>query len=917
MQTVMLTLFLLCVPAQSALAEAQPAPTEPITFEKNIRPIFKANCFPCHGEGEKLNGKLDVRWRRLLAQGGQSGPAIVPGDPNGSLLFQRISSGEMPPGNKKVTPHEISLISRWIAAGAPTARPESDQLPDGFAFTDDERSYWAFQPIRRTDEPKVRQTRLVRSPVDAFLLAKLEENELTFSAQADKRTLMRRAYFDLIGLPPTAEEVDLFLADDAPDAYERLLDRLLASPHYGERWGRHWLDVAGYADSEGYTNEDQVRKEAYKYRDYVIRSLNADKPFDQFIQEQLAGDEMVSPQIITSGYKNLTPEAIERLVATGFLRMAPDGTASRGVDQKQASNQVIADTIKIVSTSLMGLTVGCAQCHNHRYDPIPQSDYYRLRAIFEPALDWKNWRPPRGRLVSLYTDANRDQAAEIEVEAAKIDAQRAKKQQEYINQTFDKEVAKLPEDQRDSARAARNTAVDKRTEEQNRLLKENPSLNVSAGSLYLYDQKAADELKKMADEASKIRATKPVEEFLRSLTEVPGNVPTTFLFNRGDHDQPAQPVTPGDLSILAATSVGAIPDKDPSLPTTGRRLAFARKLTNGTHPLVARVIVNRIWMHHFGRGIVAKPGDFGFLGDPPTHPELLDWLAMEFMNPSHTPPYEGGKGAWRLKRLHKLMMNSTAYRQVAVSMERGAIATSDGPVDRTGQSLRAGEIDPDNRLLWRMPVRRLEAEVIRDAVLAVSGKLNIKMFGPPVPIKEDEVGQVVVGIDTTDSAGRPTGKEISLGGEEHRRSLYIQVRRSKPLALLDTFDEPTMEPNCEARTSSTVAPQSLLLMNNEFVLIHARHLAERVLREAAGDTPQLVPRLWRLVFAREPADPERADAAAFLEHQTETFRANAPATAKSPNDKETVPQAGSDPQVRALTVLCQALLSANEFLYID
>ncbi len=327
----------------------------------------------------------------------------------------------MPPGNKKLTGEEVAVIGRWIAAGAVSIRAEQEKLDETNSFTEDDREFWAFQPITRLTVPTAPATSpgkptsaawsRVRNPIDAFLIAKLEANGLTFSPEAGKATLIRRVFYDLIGMPPSPEEVDLFLADEAPDAYERLIERLLNSPHYGERWGRHWLDVAGYADSEGYTNDDTVRKEAFKYRDYVIRSFNADKPFDQFIQEQLAGDEMIDPAVVSSGFKNLPPDAIEKLTATGFLRMAPDGTGSGGVDQKLARNQVITDTIKIVATSLLGLTVGCAECHNHRYDPIPQADFYRLRAVFEPALDWKNWRAPPARLVSLYTDADRARSA--------------------------------------------------------------------------------------------------------------------------------------------------------------------------------------------------------------------------------------------------------------------------------------------------------------------------------------------------------------------------------------------------------------------------------------------------------------------------------------------------------------------------
>jgi len=481
-------------------------------------------------------------------------------------------------------------------------------------------------------------------------------------------------------------------------------------------------------------------------------------------------------------------------------------------------------------------------------------------------------------------------------------------------------LAKLPAELRDPIRAARDAAGDKRTPEQKQLLKDHPSVNVSAGSLYLYDQKAADDLKKYADRAAGIRAKKPVEEFVRAITEVPGKVPATLLFHRGDPDQPKQALTPGDLSILARVCVGGVPEKDPSLPTTGRRLALARKLTNGTHPLTARVIVNRVWMHHFGRGIVATPGDFGFLGERPTHPELLDWLASDFMNPTNTPPYEGGKGAWRLKRLHKLIMTSTAYRQMSAerrtrNAESKAGASGAASLPVPSSALRASEIDPDNRLLWRMPLRRLEAESLRDSVLAVSGKLQVKMFGPPVPIKEDEVGQVVVGIDTTDSAGRPTGKEVSIGNEEFRRSLYVQVRRSKPLAVLETFDAPAMEPNCDARTASTVAPQSLLLMNNEFVLDHARFFAERVRREAGDDARAQVMRAWRLAFVREPTDTEIKATLELLAQQVELAKAQPQGDTKTKGSKNDA--SNHDPQLQALASLCQALLSANEFLYID
>src|SRR5262245_19891731 len=770
-----------------ALAGPARGADAPNTFEDNIRPILKANCFECHGDAEKLKGGLDLRLKRLIAEGGESGPALVAGKPAESLILEKVRAGKMPPGKKKLSATEIERIEKWIAAGAKNARPEPESIAAGFHLTAEDRSYWAFQPVRRPLVPQVLASHAaVRNSIDAFLQASLREKGLDLSPPADRVTLIRRATFDLTGLPPTPEEVDAFLEDSSTDAYARLVDRLLASPHYGERWGRHWLDVAGYADSEGFSADDPIRSNAYKYRDYVIRAFNADKPFNTFIVEQVAGDELVNREL-----KDLSVDEIDKLTATGFLRMAADGTTTRGTDAKTARNQVVSDTIKIVSSSLFGLTVGCAQCHHHRYDPIPQDDYYRLRAILEPAYDVQNWRASAARQVSLYTDADHQKAKTIEAEAAKIDADRLKKQGEYIEATFQKELAKLPEEMREQAKTARNTPEAKRSAELKKLMREHPSLNVSAGSLYLYDQKAADELKKMADQAVAIRVKKPVEDFIRALTEIPGKVPATYLFHRGDPDQPKQAIGPGGLTILDEIDPLTI-GTEASLRTSGRRLALARWLTDGKHPLTARVLVNRVWMHHFGRGIVGTPADFGRLGERPTHPELLDWLAADLV-----------ESGWTLKKLHKLIMTSAAYQQ---SSRRNPAADA---------------IDPDNRLLHRMNLRRLEAEAVRDAVLAASGKLSRKAFGSPVPVREDEVGQIVVGKGMRDVARGITTPEPLPEDEEFRRSVYVLVRRTQPLGMLEAFDAATAEPNCEIRNASTVTPQSLMLMNSEFVLNQA------------------------------------------------------------------------------------------------
>ncbi len=534
---------------------------EPPVFERDVRPILKAYCLDCHGGGAELKGKLDLRLARTTRRGGKSGPAVVAGQPDQSLLMDRIHDGEMPPGEKKVPTAQAAIIERWISAGARTLREEPESLPPGIDITPEERAYWAFQPIRRPVPPRVRPEYRARvwTPIDAFLLAKLGARGTSFAAEADRLTLLRRASFDLIGLPPSREQVGAFLADVAPGAYERMIDRLLDSPHYGERWARHWLDVAGYADSDGNGNDDTPRPYAYKYRDYVIRALNADKPLDRFIIEQLAGDELVARP-----WSNLKSEQADTLAATGFLRTAADGTSTGAADEALAANQVVADTLKIVGSTFLGLTVGCAQCHDHRYDPIPQSDYYRLRAVFEPALNPRQWRRPASRLVSLYTDSDRARAAAIEAEVQKLATAIEAKTQKYLAEALEKELAKFPPEMRGKLRDARNAPEGKRSDEQKRLLAANPSLNITAGVLYQYNPAAADDLKKDQAKVDAVRARKPVEDFVSVLDEVPGVLPETRIFHRGDHRQPTQPVAAGDLTIAApARPRFEAPAKDP------------------------------------------------------------------------------------------------------------------------------------------------------------------------------------------------------------------------------------------------------------------------------------------------------------------------------------------------------------------
>lgn len=948
---------------------AQAAPSgnlADVTYEKDIRPILKAHCFHCHGEDGVVEAGLDLRLRRFMIDGGDSGASVVPSDVESSLLVDRIVSGEMPPEDKLLSDEEVQIIEAWIRDGAIAELDEPEHFDEAAYFTKQEREFWSFRPIAKHPVPDHGERRDLENPIDAFVLRRLHETQLDFSPVASKRVLIRRVYFDLLGLPPSPAEVQTFLEDRSPAAYANLVDRLLASPRYGERWGRHWLDVAGYADSEGYVDSDPVRDWSYRYRDYVIDSFNEGVPFDQFVVEQLAGDELVSLP-----YRELSEADNRRLTATGFLRLAPDGTVSGDVDQSVARNEVISDTINIMGTSMLGLTIGCARCHNHRYDPISQRDYYQLRAVFEPALDWKAWRSKGQKQISLYGDEDRAIAAEIEAKAKAATDERARIQAEHIQRTLYEELIKAPDDLKEALRSAYETTSGDRTEAQIALLKEYPSIqNISNGSLYLYSEqrkRRADEIAAVADqkerefvsrvcdatvaeiepelrevaarlienlpeelgpiekellqrfpalqvsgetlsefdpegsslvaeyraaaekcrttdhkkqladlqaEINEIRATIPTEHFIRALTEPANHQPETVVFIRGNHTQPGEVVEPAHLSILQIESeLPAIQSNDPSLPTTGRRLAFAKNLTSGEHPLLARVLVNRVWMHHFGEGLVRTPGDFGQLGERPTHPALLDWLARDFM-----------ESGWQLKSIQRAILLSRTYQQSSLRTEK------------------LDDVDPENRLLGRQTIRRLESETIRDSMLLVSGELVDTMHGPPVPVMEDSVGQIVIGREDLDGERKPKN-EGGLGAEERRRSLYVQVRRSRPLATLETFDLASVAPNCVERPSSNVATQSLMLMNSSFVIQQAESFAARVIRESGGDLDEQIRHAWMLAYGESPSDDEAQSLRRFVEAQEARFSGSGDASEQAHR--------------KALAIACQAILAANQFIYVD
>ena len=865
----------------TGIASAVLGAAQEVSFEKDVRPILKAHCTHCHGEEGKPKGGVDLRLRRFMDKELDGGlHVLVPGQPDKSEMILLVREGEMPRKGKKLSGEQISILERWVAQGAKTTRPEPATLPPGAFIAEDDRDFWSFKPIMRPAVPKIENAGRVRTPIDAFVLAKLREQKLDFAPDADKATLIRRVTLDLTGLPPTPDETDAFVSDTSPDPYEKVVDRLLASPTYGERWARHWLDVAGYADSNGYSEADSPRLHAWRYRDYVIRAFNEDRPWKDFIAEQLAGDELAGATHADMQQTLSDPKRRDELIATAFLRMAPDGTGDANDDMKLARNQVIAEELKVVSSSLLGLTVGCAQCHDHRYDPIPQTDYYRMRAIFEPAFDWQSrWRPPFQRQYSLYTAAERAKANEVEKQIGDINREAQAMSKKFLDEIFEKKIIELPEAEREPYRTARATAEKDRTPEQKALIKKYPNA-LALYSLDLYDAPAQKKVTDKTAEGTKLRATLPPEGMVMALTEVKGIVPETHFFNRGDHDQPKQLVTPGELTVLATPQIEPFKAEQMQSGSSGRRLAYARWLMSGKHPLVARVLVNRFWLNHFGRGIVNTPGDFGALGERPTYPELLDWLASEFM-----------EGGWKLKPLHKLMVMSTAYRQSS----------------RNDASLKA---DPDNKVFARFKMQRLDAETLRDSMLATAGLLNPSPFGPPSSIARDPFGRIVTGKEML-NANRDVTKVDANGPDDFRRSIYVQVRRKTPLTVLETFDEPTMQPNCELRARTTVAPQSLMMMNDTFVLDAARNLATRLRDELPDDARAQIVRAWTILFSRTPQEADLHRALAYIAEQTEAARnyhhgiqhaKNAPAP---------------DPQLDALASYCQVLFSSNRFFYVE
>ncbi|MBI1312863.1 DUF1553 domain-containing protein [bacterium] len=853
-------------------AHAADVPAD-LAYEKDILPIFRAKCIRCHAGVEPKAG-LNLTMPSALLSGGKSGAAIRIRAAEFSLLYEKVSSDEMPPVGQKLTDDEKGLIRKWINDGA-------DGVSNAAAVGDDAdvsgTELWSFQPPKRPAIPTVKNADRVQNPIDAFVLRSLEEKNLTLASEADRHTLLRRASFDLTGLPPTPQQIEQFISDEAPGAYGRMIERLLASPQYGERWARHWLDVAGYAESAGILNEDRALPLAWRYRDYVINAFNSDKAYDRFLQEQIAGDELTGYWTAEATLDTLPEDVVEGIIATGYLRTAADPSRPDFKSIKNAAAQyfypTIFDTLQIVCSSTMGLTIQCARCHSHKFDPIPQTDYFRMEAILTPAYRPDDWIPQMNRRLPIATKQQKDAAAkhnaEVDAVVKKLKDELNALKVTFTQQLFEERLAKLPEEIRDDVKAALTVAADKRSAVQKYLADKFEKTLKPAGkeldeALATYDEfktGSADLNTRIAAEESRRQTFAEV----RALYDTPGEAVTNVLL-RGDPLVPGPAIEPGVISTLQTPQPFEWSERL-SEKTSGRRLAFARWLTQPEHPLTSRVMVNRIWMHHFGRGIVSTPDDFGVSGDPPSHPELLDWLATEFV-----------RSGWSIKHIHRLILTSSTWRQ-----------RSRVDADHRDVGLAA---DPDNRLLWRQHLRRLEAEPLRDSVLAVSDTLNSRMHGSSQPVARQGDGEVIV----------------SGGPDQNRRSVYVQILRLRPETMLQVFDQPTISVNCTQRTTSTVSTQALTILNSDAMVRAATAFAGRVLAERPD---ALINHAVLTAFARPATADEQALLNGHLDELTSHY------LAQRASDLRDQPDVKAACRKQALTDVCHMLLSANEFVYVD
>lgn len=720
-------------------------------FRDKIEPVLKRECFSCHsGQSTTVQAGLRLDTRNHVLRGGESGPAAVLGKSGQSLLVQAIrheGGMEMPPKKPKLADSTIADFEKWIDAGLPGLPDGIDSLESSSNMAEG-RSHWAFQPIRKTVPPKTSDPEWGQQVIDAFVLSKLEERQWKPSGPATREELIRRVTFDLTGLPPSPEQIQAFINDVRTDAYEQLVDRLLNSPRYGERWAQHWLDVVRFAETEGF-EYDAAIPEAWRFRDYVINSFNQDKPFDRFLTEQIAGDE-------------IAPDDTECQTASIFFRLGPVRRNAGNPEIALSRNEVLTERTDIIGALFLGLTVGCARCHNHKLEPISQKDYYRLQAYMAAtdehnitlasAAEQERWQEATKRTNSEI-GALRSQISKSEgSEKANLEARI-----EQLQQTLPAPLPVVP--------ATRNN-FEKRTE--------------------------------------------------------------IHVLRRGIWENKGEAVGARPLSVLINEQVAEL-----AADIANPRTHLAQWLVSPELPLTARVIVNRIWQRHFGAGIVKTPNDFGVRGDRPSHPELLDWLAATFI-----------EGGWRLKPLHRLIVLSKTYQQSNSSI-------SDSPQEK---------LDPENRLLWHMERRRLSAEEVRDAMLCVSGRINLKMGGPSI--------MVPVEAELINLLYKPSQWTVAKDPTEHnRRSIYLIAKRNLRLPFLENFDAPALQTTCARRETSSHAPQALEMLNGSFSNQMAVDFAQRLERETAGDRNRIVDRAFQLALGRSPLPEERRRSREFLDEQ--------------------------------------------------
>jgi hypothetical protein len=798
---------------------ANPPAKADAAMEKRVRALFAEHCYRCHShQAGKSKGDLMLDSMASMRKGGKTAPAVVPGAPGQSLLIKavlQIDDDLKMPRDGKLADAEIALLRDWIKAGAPwteTAGKPGLRLPG--QITDADRKYWAFQPVRAVTPPDVKDAAWARNPIDRFIRHRLDAEGLNPSPTAERRALVRRIYFDVTGLPPTLAEVEAFVGDSAVNAVEKLVDTLLASPRYGEQMARHWLDLVRYAESDGF-RQDAYRPNAWRYRDYVIRAFNTDKRYDRFVREQIAGDE-------------LDADDADCAIASGFLAHGIYEFNQR--DVRTQWENMLGEVTDVTADVFLGLGFACARCHDHKYDPILQKDYFALQAFFAPLMPAENV-PLLSR--AQRADHDRQQAVWLG-KTAKVRAEIAKVEADERTKSIASMVGKFPPD----IKAMIQKPAVERTplEQQLATLAYRQIDGDLAGLRGRMKGDAKTRLVELSKELAKFDADKPAACGVAfAVRDCGTTAPPTLIPKRK-----RPPIEPAIPTVLGSAPSPIAPP--PGMHSTGRRLALANWLTRPEHPLVARVIVNRVWHQHFGRGLVATPNDFGNLGDKPSHPELLDWLADRFV-----------KDGWSFKKLNRLILTSQTYRQSATAPASEA----------------ALKLDPENRLLWRMTTRRLAAEQIRDAILSVTGKLDLKAGGPSADAKSP------------------------------RRSIYTKVLRNSRDPLLDVFDPAETFTSTAQRNVTTTPTQALLMLNSPFMQQQAQAFAARLLKEAPANDEGRIDAAFRLVFGRAATVQQKEQVRAFLAEQAKRL----PATAEAPR--------------AVLAELCLVLLNANEFVYVD